>query len=1000
MIRGLRQSVALLLASLLLTSCGGGGTNSSISTGTTGTGSSGTTTTPTLTISLVDSNGDSTTRISTSSPATVVAQVDGATDNSVIVSFSTTLGQINPSSATALTDSSGQATIGLEAGTTSGAGTVTATATIDGSAVTSNSIAFEVLPFDVVQDGLSIGTCGSTSATWDCTSGGTFTAGNLYIASANIAARGTAPLGLVVQNTNGDPVQNVAVNFTSRCTNLTDSGGKALASISGGTSDVNGVVKVTYQASGCEGNDTITASEPTSGGEATGVINVYSPIIGSIVFDGVTDSAGTDIDTIYISGAGGESTARVSFKVVDRFGDPVDGKDVNFALTSEIGGVSLQTDTGLTDSNGIATAFVNSGYIATTVQVLASIEVDTTNDGNPDTTLSTTSSKLSINTGIADEDSMSLSASTLNVEGEAYDGETSTITVRLSDAFNNPVPDGTSVQFRTEYGRITPACTTSGGNCSVTWNSQEPRRPLDPNVNVPTVSDGTCPMALISDEPVTIASGAGATQYTVGTVYRVEHLPSGESETAGTDYNMDLTGIQCVDGSDLCQPGRTVSVTGTPFGTEDVTIDSSGHGSTSIAPVTITSVTNYEFALASGTDYTVTADGISCVSGSAWCADGMQVQISYTRAYLDEDASGDTTHTISHPGVPTAPFYARTNVPCPAARRSTSVDAAGYNGGLGQVYGARSTVLAFAQGEESFTDTNGNGQYDFGEPFVDLPEAFLDTNEDGVFGNGDPNQDDSRDISNPTCYGPTAPLSSSNPANLDKCFQEGGDEDVFIDFNSDGKYNAGNGIYNGTLCPKAVSDRTSVCSGTSCTSSDRYCTRELVSIRKKIIILSSSTSSATAYRDSSTGEYVDYVSLAGDPAAGMFDSNSTVYTNDGRAIASGTDFTIGFDDGDVPYGVSQDVYLRSGSGGIYVEVSGQFSELMPLGTSLAAKTDACDAKLGSTTVLNGNSGYTATSLSLTIPSAINNKAGSVTVEATTPNGTVSASNSVYCRVSN
>ena len=45
----------------------------------------------------------------------------------------------------------------------------------------------------------------------------------------------------------------------------------------------------------------------------------------------------------------------------------------------------------------------------------------------------------------------------------------------------------------------------------------------------------------------------------------------------------------------------------------------------------------------------------------------------------------------------------------------------------------RATVLATAIGEESFTDGNGNGSFDSGETFADLPEPFVDLNEDGVY---------------------------------------------------------------------------------------------------------------------------------------------------------------------------------------------------------------------------------------------------------------------------
>ncbi|MFP5358838.1 MAG: hypothetical protein ACLGHI_10350 [Gammaproteobacteria bacterium] len=49
----------------------------------------------------------------------------------------------------------------------------------------------------------------------------------------------------------------------------------------------------------------------------------------------------------------------------------------------------------------------------------------------------------------------------------------------------------------------------------------------------------------------------------------------------------------------------------------------------------------------------------------------------------------------------------------------------------------RVTILATSIGEESFSDGNGNGLYDSGESFTDLPEAFRDNNENGVFDVGE-----------------------------------------------------------------------------------------------------------------------------------------------------------------------------------------------------------------------------------------------------------------------
>jgi hypothetical protein len=45
----------------------------------------------------------------------------------------------------------------------------------------------------------------------------------------------------------------------------------------------------------------------------------------------------------------------------------------------------------------------------------------------------------------------------------------------------------------------------------------------------------------------------------------------------------------------------------------------------------------------------------------------------------------------------------------------------------------RVTVTAYALGEESFIDLNGNNQYDAGEPFQDLGDIFKDRNFDGVY---------------------------------------------------------------------------------------------------------------------------------------------------------------------------------------------------------------------------------------------------------------------------
>ncbi len=884
----------------------------------------------TLTLTFIDATpGNGSNIITISDPAVVKILVeDGGGTNlpnrSAIVT--TTLGSISiagstPSTtATAITDSDGQISVDLTAGNTFGSGTLSVT-------VGDTS---DFVQFDVGVDGLQIGTCSTTP----CTGAATFTPGALAISTSPLSAGGTSTVSLVVVDASQVVVPDISIAFTTNCA-VAD---PPVASISTSvTSNSNGLVTATYLASGCVDSDNITATEGSAGLTATGTIIVLPATIGSIRFDSVSSP------DIQIKGTG-TSSANVIFQVIDVLGGFVEDATVSFELTTNVGGLSLVSPTGLTNAEGKATATVNAGLIPTTVRVRASVIVDGNNDGDildpEDFPIETLSDGLSVNTGVPDQNSMSISASTLNIEGEDFDGITSNVTVRLADAFNNPVPDGTTVQFRTEFGSIESSCNTVAGNCTVTLQSQEPRRPTNPNDTVQDVGD-SCPVALIIDETVTVSGNDVVTDYVPQDILRVEQI----------------TNTRLVE----------------------------------------------------GVDFDVAANGITCTSAN--CSGQATLRISYNRMYLDEVGGGDGTNdptdpAITNPGLATAPFVGRTNVPCLAAFRSTSDVASQYRSGLGQQYGGRSTILAFSQGEESFIDSNGNGQYDFGESFVDLTEAFHDLNEDDVFGNGDPSSDDSRNAANPDCYGPAAPLTTSTE---DECYQIGGDEEEFVDFGDsdatnnlkdlDGKFNAGNGIYNGTLCPDEVSQRTEFCdnNATPCLEpTGRYCTRDLVNIRRDIVILYSDSSASFGVRDTGTGEYIGSVDVSGGGglSAGLFRAGADVTANDGTNVSAGTNFSIGHGDSQVPPGVGETVSLTSGSGSVLVDISDNFSGQMSTGTSIAVSVgdEGClisNAPGGTLTDSNGH-GFTTIFISLAPNTAVPGGSSGVEVKATSVKGIPSA----------
>ena len=125
-----------------------------------------------------------------------------------------------------------------------------------------------------------------------------------------------------------------------------------------------------------------------------------------------------------------------------------------------------------TNSQGIVTTQVLAGTVPTSVRVTAKATMEVNGESID---VQSQSDLLSVNTGLPEQRSITISASVLNPEADLYNGEESIITAQLADNFNNLVPDGTTVNFTTEGGAIEPSCITTNGACSVTWTSAEPR---------------------------------------------------------------------------------------------------------------------------------------------------------------------------------------------------------------------------------------------------------------------------------------------------------------------------------------------------------------------------------------------------------------------------------------------------------------------------------------------------------------------------------------------
>jgi len=277
-----------------------------------------------------------------------------------------------------------------------------------------------------------------------------------------LSANGSTTITGMIADENGNPYTSpVQIEFTSTCIE------NGTASIESPMTSFNGMVQSTYRAEGCAGTDVIlaTGTAGSSNLSASGSITIQSGTVGAIEF------VSADPETISLEGTAGlglTESSTVTFRVVDNAGRPVSGANVNFSLSTTVGGITLNQISSTTIADGTAQVTVSSGTVNTSVRVVASADTGTA-------IVTTQSVALAISTGVPDKNSFDIAATTLRPTAWQCDGEQVTITAYASDHFNNPAPDGTAIAFRTEAGSIQGSCNTVDGKCSVTWESSGDR---------------------------------------------------------------------------------------------------------------------------------------------------------------------------------------------------------------------------------------------------------------------------------------------------------------------------------------------------------------------------------------------------------------------------------------------------------------------------------------------------------------------------------------------
>jgi hypothetical protein len=284
-----------------------------------------------------------------------------------------------------------------------------------------------------------------------------FVAGELHVTTDQVAAYGNTQISAVIYDMAGNVyTEPTEISFSSACSQ------KNLATLTTPQDSKNGKASTIYTANGCIGEDKITASAFIEGKDVTAsaIVNVEAATIHALRFVSATPSR------LNIKGFGEQEESIVQFMIVDKEGRAVANQSVDFSVSTEAGGITLSDTSATSDENGIASIAIHAGTTATSVRVTATL--------TDNKQITATSDVLVISTGVADQNSMTLSLSVHNPEAWNIMGNEVSVNVHAADHFNNPVADSTQVYFTAEGGQIDPECEIQNGSCSVTWRSSAP----------------------------------------------------------------------------------------------------------------------------------------------------------------------------------------------------------------------------------------------------------------------------------------------------------------------------------------------------------------------------------------------------------------------------------------------------------------------------------------------------------------------------------------------
>jgi 5-hydroxyisourate hydrolase-like protein (transthyretin family) len=735
-----------LLALGFLAACGGGGgagtapfggTSGGGSTG--GGGSSGGGVTPpavmgapTVVVSI------SRTTITSSAPATVTATVRNASGEPAagqVVSFSTAstaIGRFEPASA--LTNAAGVASVQLTPLSPAAAGADLAIATsLFGTDEVRGTVGFQVQASSTTPGGLP----------------------SISIALSNTAVTTAAPatISSVLRDASGAPLAGQVVKFSTVDglgtfnvpSALTDANGSVTARLSPATTSTNGADLAVVQA--------VVNGAQVTGTAGFSVTSTNAPVVG-------VPSIALSLSTSVVTGS---TPAIVTATVRDATGAGVAGQVVRFSTVDGLGSFAVQS--ALTDASGRASVTLTASAAGSSGadQVVAATTVN-------DTSLQATQGfQLTAPNVTIAAFNTDLGGATLS----AY-GQTNLLVSVSGVAAGSPVQVNlSSTCVARGKATLTPtSATTTTGSTSFTYR------------------DAGCGATDATDRVQVSVTGSSATSTleipltspTVASINFVSASPptiylkgSGLTETSSVVFRvLDTAGNGLPNRSVILEPTTLTGGLTLDGGSQAVTrlSDSAGNVSVLINSGTVPTPVRVKATLA-GSAITTVSSGLSI-------AVGLPAQLNFSLSQQTQNIEGfnidGTANTYSiiasdRLGNP-VPVDTAINFVAEAGQIEATRQTALVNGlsrasvnfvsSSPRPSDGRVTVVAYAIGEESFLDTNGNNVFNAGEPYQDLGNVYLNRLFNGRY---DPAQDQFIALSlpgslagNQACAAPSTPL--------------------------------------------------------------------------------------------------------------------------------------------------------------------------------------------------------------------------------------------------